>query len=162
METYPLAAKAQEIHDKIFSNMSFLTLEYTAEWAEGEARLAKIDKEHLAAPIDKIAGPDFLAHLRESHAHYGKVIGATASANKKQAPPVADALNDLKRAITQLSIKIVATIDDDDPATVNAARAMLDPLDQLRAAQSRRTSDAPKPPAGTPTTPVPEVPVATK
>lgn len=158
---YPLAAKAQEIHDALFANMNFLTLEYTAEWAEGEARLTKIDKEGLAANIDKIAGPDFLSHLRVAHAAYGKVLGATTAQHKKPAPRVVDALNDLKRGIVQLAINIIAGIDEDVPTTVATAQSMLEPLDQLRAAQSRKASgDAPKPPAATPTTPVPEVPAA--
>jgi len=66
-----------------------------------------------------------------------------------------------QRAIVQLAINIVAGIDEDRPHHGrHRADPMLEPLDQLRAAQSRRASgDRAKPPTATPTTPGgPEVP----
>lgn len=78
LEQYPKAKRAAELLDLLFHDgLTFLQLAYAEEWAESEQRLKMIDAQKLEADIDALAGPEFLAEVRRTHALYGKALGIT-------------------------------------------------------------------------------------
>lgn len=163
-DRYPRATRAQELLQTLFDKgLSFTQLPYAAEWSESGKRIDLIDKEKLAADVDAVAGPEFLADVRITHKRYGEVLGITRTATPAQDPtPLVAPLRAVTRAIPAYAIQIIATIDGDRPETLATARAALLPLDSHRAAAARRAQGAKEPPAtppaATPTTPIPNLP----
>lgn len=157
---FPKAARARELIDIISPNdREWLKAPYQAEWAESQKRLQKIEDAILEADVEALAGPEFLLEVRRAHKAYGVALGVTRPAEEAPAVNLADPLRALSRSIARYGVA-VASLVDDDPATLAAVRKALRPIDDLREAQARRSSgggDAPATPPATPTTPVPEV-----
>lgn len=155
----PKAKRAAELLDLIYPDgLQFLTLPYNAEWAEGEKRLKLIEDEELAADLNELAGPEFLAEVKKAHKLYGDAIGITRPAGEGPVNLV-DPLRALGRAITQYSLQVVATVDESQ-ASISTAKGALKPIDDTRADAAHRVARAGKEdrsPTG-PKTLVPEVP----
>ena len=134
----------------------------------------KLDKE-LAA----FAGEEFVAEVKRAHADYGAAIGATKAKGAAADPTrLAEPLRAVASAVTFYATQVAATVDPEEPATVESARASLAPIDVLRAGQARRSRASgsgtmagatagatgavgatdPSGPLVSPTSPVPEVP----
>lgn len=132
----PNAARANELLVILFGDdgLSFLELSYTEQWSVADSILRRIDDEHLGVDIDRLAGPDFLAHIREKHAAYGAMV----SAMLRRDDSTTVNLNDHVRAIVDYVTKIIAHIDNDDPTSALQARVALRPLDVYRETSARR------------------------
>lgn len=164
---WPKAARAAELRDIVFPDgLGFLTLPYNAEGSESEKRIKRIDDQKLGAEIDEIAGPEFLAEVRQSHADYGVALNITKAQGGSNAAGLIDPLRNLARAIGSYALKLAA-IANDSEASLRMVRDALRPIDEHRAQAARRTSgtgDEPQTeapagsPAVTPATPVPDVP----
>jgi hypothetical protein len=99
------------------------------------------------------------------------VLGITAPTETPFAAKVGEPLRDLQRVIGQYMRKLAAMAEDSDDSLAIALRALA-PIDELRAAATRRSTSptppedepeggedpAPEIPSVTPTTPVPAVP----
>ena len=138
----PLAPRAAELSHLLFAgSLEFLTLPMEQQWAEGENILQRIAAGGLQAEIDLAAGREFLAEVQGAQAHYGEVLGIT---RQKPAEPKVDTLLDplrqLTRAIGDYSLQVVASVDRDDPETVDRARVALAPLDRVREAAAKRAT----------------------
>jgi hypothetical protein len=158
-EAYPLATRAQDILNSLFlRGLEFLKDDYASQWAETKKLLDRIDEENLAADIDKIAGPEFLAEVRRIHKLYGNAIGVTQSREKLPVPSLVQPLRDVNAAIAVYSVQLLAVVMDEeaDKTLRAAARAALQPMDDYRAGVARR--EARRATEATPDTPVPEVP----
>jgi hypothetical protein len=155
--TFPKAARAAEIHDSLFPNLGFLNLEYATQWSECEMRLKRIDAEGLAAEIDEIAGPEFLANVRAAHKQYGDALGITRRATEEtEVPNLARPLRAVCEAIAHYAVQVVAMRDPDqdaDGAMLRTIRTALKPLDEYREKTSRAGGTEPEP--ARPDTPVP-------
>lgn len=137
----PKAVEAAALRARLFPDgLKFLTYEYKVEWAESKARLDAIDAEKLGPEIDRLAGKEFLPAIRKAHAAYGEALGLSGAS----AAPVLDQavlrttrdefLNALRRYVT----KIVAFGDDDTAEGEAVMKALLWPIDEWLAAQSKR------------------------
>jgi hypothetical protein len=138
----PLAQRAREISATLFpEGLGFLTLPMEEEWAESNQRIERIDHEGLAAELDTIAGPEFLAEIRVAHIVYGEVLGIT---KPPPVPPDVGALLDPLRsvvaAIGDYLLQVVASVDREEPETIQEARAALLPIDRFREGVARRAS----------------------
>lgn len=151
VERNPAAAHAGKLYQTLFPDgLSFLKLSYEAEWSESQRRLDRINKEGWDRDLDRFCGSEFLAEVRHAHKEYGEILGITKPA---PATPLDANLRELLRqlssAMSRYTLKILAGVDDEDPASVQTARQALRPYDDFRAAITRRqgsgSSDEPAP-----------------
>lgn len=140
-ETYPLATRAVVILATLFPHgVSFLKSDYATQWAETQKRIERIDEENLAADIDAIAGPEFLAEVRRIHKLYGEAIGVTKPRNESPVPSLSVPLRDVGAAMTLHALQLVSVCVDEDASSEAraAAREALKPFDEFRAGAARR------------------------
>jgi hypothetical protein len=161
--TYPRAARARELCDIISPNdREWLKFVYESEWAESNKRLGWIDEQGLTKDVNELAGPEFLAEVKDAHAEYGIALAVTKAAPEVLEYKLAEPLQSLARSIGRYTLAVV-TMADDDPASIAAVRKALRPVDDYREGQARRaksggTAAEPIDTAPvSPTTPVPEV-----
>jgi hypothetical protein len=163
-ESFPKAERAAELLQMLFpKGLQFLTLPMDAEWAVSEELLKRIKDDGLLADINVIAGPEFLAEVRDAHAVYGEVLGITKPKGSPADTSMAPLLEPLRRLADTISdyvFQVAASADRDEPETVHTARAALAPMDRFREATARRKAlkGGEATPETTPETPVPEVP----
>jgi hypothetical protein len=136
---YPDAARAAEIGALLFSDgLRFLTLPWKSQWAEGDKRLQQIEERKLAEDIDRIAWSPFLAEVRRTHEAYGKVLGIAEPLPESPSPiPVAEPLLALRRALKRYALQVIATADEDSPASVEAVVRALSPIEEARTLRAR-------------------------
>ena len=165
VETYPKAIRAQEIVGALFpKGLGFLSIPMEAEWSVSDELVKRIEDDGLAADIDALAGPEFLAEVKAAHLVYGEVLGITrAKAHPAEMTALTEPLREVGRAIGDYTLQVLATADRERPDTIEGARAALHPLDRYREGAARRAggksdkgeSDGPE--VGV-DTPVPDVP----
>jgi len=159
-ETYPLANRARAILATLFpTGLAFLKEDYPSQWAETQKRLDRIDEEGLAADINTIAGPEFLAEVRRVHILYGEAIGVTKSNSSSPVPSLTFPLREICTSITLYAMQLAAVRLDDEASDEQriAAREALRPLDEYRASAARRDAARDSGEPVTPETEVPEV-----
>lgn len=162
---YPNATRASEVYLALFpAGLEFLTLPYKAQWAEAERRIKLIAGKEYEKDIDLLAGPEFLAEVKRTHAIYGKALGVTHAEELPAEIRLSEPLRELGQAIVDYSLQLLAHASADAKA-VAAVRKALRPIDDHRADSARRASsgnvpaeEPAKDPGASPKTPVPEVP----
>lgn len=140
-ETFPLARRAGFLVATLFpTGLSFLKADYASQWAETQKRLDRIDEEALAADIDAVAGPEFLAEVRRIHKLYGQALGVTKAQPEVATPSLAVPLREVGAAIALHALQLVAVCLDEEASIESraAARDALRPLDEYRANAARR------------------------
>jgi hypothetical protein len=149
-DRYPDAARASELNALLFTDgLRFLTLPWKTQWAEGDKRLRQIDEQKLAADLDRLAGPAFLAEVRRTHEVYGKALGIAAPLPESPAAPtLGEPLLELRRALKRYALQVVATVDEDSAESIQAAVQALAPIEEARPTRTR----TPEPPPLDPTT----------
>jgi hypothetical protein len=140
-ETLPEAKLSAQLYAQLFpSGLKFLVLPFEKELAESEQRLKQIGNGPIAKQLAMLVGDFVLTELREAHAEYGRVLGITvAKGERETAPLVVDALRAVTQAVAAYSLQLVAAAQADErlvPAVLKALR----PLDDVRAAQLKRTA----------------------
>lgn len=127
----PEAAEASVLKAALFTGgLKFLQLTYVLEWSESELRLQRIRKGGLDARIEALGGKCFLTALEAAHAAYGRALGVTApAATAAAAPPsVRDALAAFTDALRAYVIKVLGSVEPDEPETQELADRLLAPL----------------------------------
>jgi len=165
VETYPQALRAREIVGTLFpKGLGFLKLPVNAEWSVSDELVKRIEEDGLAADINALAGPEFLAEVKAAHLVYGEVLGITqAKAPPAEMTGLLEPLRELGRAIGDYTLQVLATADRERPDTIESALAALHPLDRHREGAARRAGgksdkgEGDGPEIGV-DTPVPEVP----
>lgn len=152
---YPDAQRATELLTILFadSGLSFLIESYPVQWTTADTLLQRIQKDNLAADIDRIAGPDFLDNIRKRHARYGQMIQHSLVKSLELQVDLSDELRVLGHAIVAYATKICAHVDEDDKDSLAEARAALQPIDLFREAYGKSSSPQTNAPPPTPTTP---------
>jgi hypothetical protein len=164
-DIYPFALRARELLQLLFPDrLAFTQLDYPSQWAEAQKRLSNIQAHSLAFDIDRIAGAEYLTEVRRTHERYGAIVGTSQAKDSPViVPELAEPLRRLGRAIAGYGIQMVALYFSSDEASRARVRRALHPLDQYRAAASRRnqantTNEPPKPPAPMPPVPTTSTP----
>ncbi|MCX4242317.1 hypothetical protein [Paraliomyxa miuraensis] len=122
------------------TGLDFLTLSYPAEHAQSERRLQIIEAEGLRDDLDHLVGESFIDELLEAHAAYGEALGITKPAEAPEAKELlVEPLRELGEAIVTYSLQIIAFAALSPDNLAPAKRALL-PIDQFRAAASRRNA----------------------
>jgi len=134
VDRYAAAKRAAALRDRLFpTGCSFLLLEYGAQWAEAEQRLAAIEREHLKADIDALCGPEVLAEVRRCHAEYAAMVGVSKAKAKRVKLPDLRALRlQLQQAISAHSVQLVAHALAGGSAGLEAVQPSLDVIDAYR------------------------------
>jgi hypothetical protein len=106
----PNRCARRQLRDLLFPDgVSFVRLEYGAQWAEAERRLKVIEKERLKSEIDALCGPEVLAEVRRCHAEYAEMVGVTkAKAKKTKLPDLRSLRLQLQQAIGAHTMQLLA------------------------------------------------------
>jgi len=136
----PRLAEAVTLRRRLFPNkLSFLKLPYKLEWSESQVRLDLIERDNLAPAVNDLAGKQFLPAIVEAHGNYGKALGMDKPLpGAEGTPQVKGALDAFASALRTYVVKVMASVDEDVPATQTLADKLLAPL-------ATWTSAAPKP-----------------
>jgi hypothetical protein len=165
--TSPASSKA--IGERLFpTGLDFLTLQFLAEHAQSDKRIKIIEAEGLRPALDHLVGEVFMEELLAAHAAYGEALGITKAkgGDAKPAPALDEPLRALSQSVVAYALQIVAFAAL-KAENVEPARQALRPIDEYRAAVSRRANGTSKDqpvddllPAGAPApdSPLPELP----
>lgn len=136
------AKEAAVLRRRLFpTGLDFLKLPYRLQWAEAQTRLQLIERDKLEADIDRLAGKQFLPAIREAHEAYGRVLGMHEPLpNAAQTPQVRGALDAFVKALRDYVVKVVASVDEDDPASQTTAESLLTPLEAWQSTAKRSPS----------------------
>lgn len=142
-------AEAAALRKRLFpTGLSFLKLPYKVEWSESQTRIDLVDRDGLAPVIAKLAGEQFLPAIRDAHTAYGKALGMDKPLAEAAAVPlVRGALDAFAAALRAYVLKVLASVDEDDPATQAVADALLAPLAAWSTPVKRSKEEATAPPA---------------
>ncbi|WP_437893544.1 hypothetical protein [Sorangium sp. So ce124] len=154
----PEVAEASSLKATLFTGgLKFLQLTYVLQWSESELRIQRIHKNGLDARIEALGGKRFLAALEAAHAAYGKALGVTAPAAAAAAPPsVREALDAFTEALRAYVIKVMGSVEPDEPETQELADKLLAPLASWSVGPSGRGAARKNgKPEGEPAAPVP-------
>lgn len=153
-EQFPKAAEAERLERELFpSGLDFTQLPYVEQLTAMEALVARIDRDKLGARIDELCGADFLKNIRRIVPLYRTMVQGSLerSATPESLSPHNRAL---AQAIVEYATRVCATVDSDDPETLERARQALAPIDSLREQTARRSAAASSP-GNIPVTPEP-------
>ncbi len=148
---YPDAKRAQEILDALFdeTGLAFLTQRYPEQHAIATSYLRRIDQEGLAVDIDRLAGADFLANVRTQHNAYGTMVARMLEREDALSDDLGEHVRAMGQALVEYATKVLASVDRDHPATIQAALIALRPIDVFRENTQTRPA-APQESAPTP------------
>ena len=137
------AAEAASLRRRLFpGGLAFLKLAYRLEWSESQTRLDLIEQEGLGATVDQLVGKAFLPALRLAHEKYGRALGMDKPiAETGSVPQVRGAFDTFVKALRNYVVKVVASIEDDEPETQAHADALLAPIQAWAA--TKRVPSAP-------------------
>jgi hypothetical protein len=135
---------AQRFFELLFPDgMTFTRLPFREQWVECEQRLEKLRDDAVADEFnDVLGGPECLDELQAAHDAYGRALDITESAEAEAEPGVATALRELKDAISDYTVQVLAWSRTSAESEQLARKALL-PIDELRAATKRSKSNAP-------------------
>jgi hypothetical protein len=158
---------SKAIADRLFSTgLDFLTLQFLAEHAQSELRIKIIESEGLRADLDHLVGDVFMDELLAAHEAYGDALGITKPTAAAPVQALDEPLRALSQSIVAYALQIIAFAAL-QPGNVEPARQALRPIDEFRAAASRRGNGASKDELGdvalpegapAPDSPLPELP----
>jgi hypothetical protein len=151
-DLFPKAKLAAELETLLFADgTEFLKAEYSAQSASMAAILTRIDDDGLAAKVDAAVGPEFLRAIRDVQPRYEAMVSERLRRDKVTGQNLVQTRSALQAAIVHYAFKVLSTVESDDPATEEVARAALLPI-----ANHRRAADVRGQKAGAeaPTAPV--------
>lgn len=152
-ERFPAAGRAKALASKLFpSGLSFLQLEYGAQWAEASWRIKWLADEKLEPELRRLCGDVFIDELFRWHKEYAKMVGviparrgAKAEGDAEPRPNLAELRWQAGHAVVAWQAQLVALHLGGHPQ----ARAGLRPTDDYReklAAGGPKDPPAPKTP----------------
>ncbi|WP_437614542.1 hypothetical protein WMF20_15835 [Sorangium sp. So ce834] len=160
---YPQARRAGELVKELFGDdgLSFLTAEYSVQNTVMASILAHIEEAGLKPEIDALAGPEFLEQIGNVLPRYDAMVRDKLQKEAATTSNLATHVRAIQTAIVNYATKVAAMVDEDEPATIEAARKALRPLDVHREAGARRAHGGAKGEATSGAPPAPAAPPAT-
>jgi hypothetical protein len=145
----PGVAEAASLRRRHFpAGLTFLKLAYKLEWSESQTRLHLIEIEKLGPEVDRLVGKQFLPALKEAHANYGRALGMSEPlTDVPGVPQVRGAFDLFIKALRDYVVKVVASVEEDEPNTQLVADALLAPIEAWAVANKRSRDAAPSAPA---------------
>ncbi|WP_437727670.1 hypothetical protein [Sorangium sp. So ce861] len=138
---FPQARRAGELVNELFGDdgLSFLTAEYSVQNTVMASILAHIEEAGLKPEIDALAGPEFLEQIGNVLPRYDAMVRDKLQKEAASTSNLATHVRAIQTAIVNYATKVAAMVDEDEPATVEAVRKALRPLDVHREAGARRS-----------------------
>ncbi|MDP3273990.1 MAG: hypothetical protein Q8Q09_02265 [Deltaproteobacteria bacterium] len=151
------AQEAERVRGVLFpKGMMFLRDRYRAQWSEGEAIFARIESNHLAASIERLAGKPYLDLVRQRHHEYGAALGVTSTRVASATADLAEPLRQVREDLTAYVRVLTAFVLLGEVSTEHASAALV-PFDQARSANRTRRASKSTPPPADPSAPLPPV-----
>ncbi|AGP35993.1 hypothetical protein [Sorangium cellulosum] len=143
---FPQARRAGELVNELFGDdgLSFLTAEYSVQNTVMASILAHIEEAGLKPEIDALAGPEFLEQIGNVLPRYDAMVRDRLQKDAAATSNLATHVRAIQTAIVNYATKVAAMVDEDEPATVEAVRKALRPLDVHREAGARRAQGGAK------------------
>ncbi|WP_437947101.1 hypothetical protein WME98_40775 [Sorangium sp. So ce296] len=143
---FPQARRAGELVNELFGDdgLSFLTAEYSVQNTVMASILAHIEEAGLKPEIDALAGPEFLEQIGNVLPRYDAMVRDKLQKEAAATSNLATHVRAIQTAIVNYATKVAAMVDEDEPATVEAVRKALRPLDVHREAGARRSQGGAK------------------
>lgn len=126
----PQAAEAASLQAAILpGGLKFILLPYELEWSESETRIQRMEKHKLDARVEALNGGIFLESIKKAHAAYGKALGMTGPTTAGvTAPSIREPLDAFAAALRTYIVKVMGSVEDDEPETQALADKLLLPL----------------------------------
>lgn len=132
-------AKAERLHSVLYANgLPVTERQHKVQWLESQARLDLIEEYDLEPVFRELGGQVILDTIRSAHNRYGQLLGLI-EAGARPALTVGERLRALVETLRRYVIRAAAHVEPDDPASVELACGLLEPLEDL---QIRLESDA--------------------
>lgn len=153
-QEYSEVAMAEALLAKLFPDgLRFTQLEYGAQWAEAEARIAWLKGAGQLTQLERLCGKPFVTELLRAHAAYAEMVGTAGNARVPQAtrPDLTQLRKAAQKAILAHQIQLVALLVSGE--SVREAEQALRPLDDYRdklAPQKTAKKDEPQSPSPEP------------
>lgn len=143
---FPRSRRAQEILDSLFGDagLGFLRDTYVLQWSAMSVLLKRIDDEGLAADIDKLAGPEFLQHIRNVHPRYEAMV-RTSLQRESGSANLLEHVRLIQRAIVTYATRVCGTVEDDDNDSAETARDALAAIEKMRLTASNKRGSGAEP-----------------
>jgi hypothetical protein len=128
------ARRARQLLVTLFGDdgLAFLRERYPVQYTVADTILKRIDGDGLQAEIDDLAGREFLANVRVQHERYGGMVQGVLMREQAGEEDLREHQRRLQRAITAYAISVCATVDEDDPASIERVHVALKPLMNYR------------------------------
>ena len=135
VRTSPHRERAGELLTELFpGGLAWLKEGFEAEWIHAKTLLERIDQDGHAEELELIAGEGFLQWARDASAKLGEALGLGKS-EPPRAPGLAPALTAIAHAIANYGRILAGEVDLDDPASLEAFRLAVAPIDEHRRSQ---------------------------
>ncbi|XXY14445.1 hypothetical protein WME88_40010 [Sorangium sp. So ce216] len=140
-ERFPRARRAEELVKELFGDdgLSFLTTEYSAQNTVMASIVEHIQEAALQPEIDALAGPEFLEQIGNVLPRYDVMVRDRLQKEAAATSNLATVVRAIQSAIVSYATKVAGMVDEDEPATIEAVRKALRPLDAHRETGARRT-----------------------
>ena len=151
------ADHARAIYAILFpTRLRFTQLPSKLEWAEADARLARMARDGFNVELEKLGGKPILDQLRQAHRAYGDALGITAEGQDPTTATVRNLLQTFTTTLRAYVLAVTAHADPTDPASLALTDSLLAPLHRSQI----HISELPTPVTPTSTAPTP-TPTAT-
>jgi hypothetical protein len=153
---YPKVARAAELRNILYPDgLKFLLLDYGAQYTQTDLRLARIKDDKLQPDLDAIAGPEFLAEVKRTHALYAEALGISKPrAATPKRPDLRPILQKVNQSISAYVVHLCSLYLSGTPAQQAEVRVALQPLDEERTrTTTRRAKPESDPDPAAPVTP---------
>ncbi|WP_155798432.1 hypothetical protein, partial [Sorangium cellulosum] len=133
-ERFPKARRAGELVKELFGDdgLSFLTAEYAAQNTVMASIVEHIQEAELQPEIDALVGPEFLEQIGNVLPRYDVMVRDRLQKEAAATSNLATVVRAIQSAIVSYATKVAGMVDEDDPATLEAVRRALRPLDAHR------------------------------
>lgn len=134
VEHHPKAQRARELRKLLFPDgLTFLRLEYGAQWTEAEQRLQLIKKQRLLLELEALIGPEFMAEVQRCHALYAEMIGVSQPKPlRKKRPNLRTQRLAIQQALSAHLIQLLALYVAGDEKLKEALRPSFAAIDAYR------------------------------
>jgi hypothetical protein len=147
--TTPEATQANTMHAVLFpTGLKFIRLTYRLEWAEADAKLARIAKDGYDIEIQKLGGQVILDQLKAAHQTYGEALGITAE-GQDSTVNLREPLEAFNKTLRAYVLAVAAHEDPADSASTELTDALLAPIQKWEGYISASPAQ-PEPPAPVP------------
>lgn len=142
---YPRAKHAAEIMIQLFGSegLAFLKEDYATQNATMATILQYIDERGLQKEIDALAGPEFLEQIRDVQARYSAMVAERTAREGELWKSMNEHVRKIQAAIVEYATKVAATVDEDEPQTIEVARRALRAIEAHREGSRRSALSLP-------------------